>query len=259
MSVDELHGGNLSNLGFDDTPRGVHTSRTMMLAELESVMRDVDSVVNPAIVRRAILEDNILGKATRSGRKNSATKLIDLYSFDPEQQLYHAFELLWRDASTSRPVLALLLALSRDTVLRASVETIVGAPIGSTVTKEQFYRSLLSGFASKYAESTLQSTTRNIASSWRQAGHIKGENPIVRVKAPADTHAIALAVLIGYLRGLRGQNLLASTWVRLLDFDTEELAGVTSEAHRHGLITSRKIGEIIELAPGPHLFIGCVA
>jgi hypothetical protein len=242
--------------GFDEAPGGVHTSRTMMLAELESVLGALVSVVTPANVRHAILEDNVLGKATRSGRKNSATKLIDLYSFNPEQQLFYAFEVLWRDASTSRPVLAVLLALSRDTVLRASVETVIGAPIGSTLTKEQLYKSLLSGFASKYAETTLQSTTRNIASSWRQSGYIKGENPIVRVKAPSDFHTVAFALLIGYLRGLRGHNLLSSDWVRLMDFDSGELEAAIAEAHRHGLITSRKIGEVIELTPGPHLLKG---
>lgn len=254
--VETVRSADLEACGFDEKPRGVHTSRTMMLAELESVMGTLGTVVTSANVRQAILEDNVLGKATRSGRKNSATKLIDLYSFNPEQQLFHAFEVLWRDASASRPVLAVLLALSRDTVLRASVETVIGAPIGSTITKEQLYKSLLSGFASKYAETTLQSTTRNIASSWRQSGHIRGENPIVRAKAPADFHAIAFALLIGYLRGLRGQNLLTSDWVRLLDFDSGELEVAITEAHRHGLITSRKIGEVIELTPGPHLLKG---
>lgn len=258
-SMNEPKGTRLFEQGFDDAPRGVHTSRTMMLSELESVMGALVSGANPKDVRNSILEDNVLGKATRSGRKNSATKLIDLYSFNPEQQLFHAFEILWRDASKSRPVLAILLALSRDTVLRASVETVIRAPIGSAITKEQLYKSLLSGFASKYAETTLQSTTRNIASSWRQSGHIKGENPIVRVKAPADFHAFAFALFIAYLRGLRGQNLLDSSWVRLMDFDSGELEAATAEAHRHGLITSRKIGEVIELTPGPHLLLGGVA
>jgi hypothetical protein len=225
----------------------------MMLDELESVMDALGSRANQENVHQAILEDNVLGKATRSGRMNSATKLIDLYSFNPELQLYFAFEVLWRDSSPSRPVLALLLALSRDTVLRASVETVIGVPVGSAITKDQLYKSLLSGFASKYAETTLQSTTRNIASSWRQSGHIKGKSPIVRTKAPADFHALAFAVIIGYLRGLRGQNLLASEWVRLLDFDSGELEAAISHAHIHGFITSRKIGDVLELTPGPQL------
>jgi hypothetical protein len=246
----------LSELGFDEGLRGVHTSRTMMLKELEAVMGALGAMSNPASVRHAIVEDNALGKATRSGRKNSATKLIDLYAFDAEQSLFFAFNILWSEASTSRPVLALLLALCRDSVLRATTETVLAAPVGASIAKENFYQNLLAGFSSKYAETTLQSTTRNVASSWRQSGHITGEKPIVRTKAPTDFHALAFALLIGYLRGLRGQNLLASDWVRLLDLDSAELEAATAEAHRHGLITSRKLGEVIELTPGPHLIPG---
>lgn len=222
-----------------------------MLAELDAVMASLGSVRHPADIRTAILEENILGKATRSGRLNTATKLIHLYSFDPKQTLFSGFTQLWRDASASRPVLAVLLALCRDKVLQVSAQTILAAPVGAAVTKEQFYRMLLAGFAAKYSETTLQSTTRNVASSWRQSGHLQGEKPMVRTKAPADSHTLAFAVLIAYLRGLRGEALLASDWVRLLDLDPSELEVATMDAHQRGMITSRRIGSVIELTPGP--------
>lgn len=231
----------------------------MMFSELETVMGALEGSISPATVRTAILEDNLLGKATRNGRKNTATKLVSLYSFDVRQPLFYAFQRLWRDAKQSRPVLAILLALCRDAVLRTSVETIVATPQGSMLTRERIYMNLIASFASKYAETTLQATTRLIFSSWRQSGHIGGKLPTVRVKAPADMHAVAFALLIGYLRSLRGHNLLSSNWVRLLDFDSSELEAATAQAHRHGLITSRKIGEVVELTPGPHLLLGGVA
>lgn len=243
----------LTEQGFDEGLRGVHTSRTMMFEELELVLAGVTSEISPRAVRTAILEENVLGKATWSGKVNSATKLIDLYCFELEKPLYAGFYVLWRESLHSRPVLAVLLAQCRDAVLRTSSEPILDTPVGSTLNKERFYESLLSGFASKYAETTLQSTTRNVASSWRQSGHIKGGATIVRCKAPADFHALAFAVLIGYLKGLRGKPLLCSDWVKLLDFEPAELEVALTEAHRHGLITNRKIGEVIDLKPGPQL------
>ena len=249
----ELKSADLAAQGFDEGLRGVHTSRTMMLAELENVLERLPAGISPAAVRAAIVDGNILGKATRSGRKNSAVKLINLYSFEPEKPLFAGFRTLWMESSRSRPVLAILLAQCRDAVLRAGAQLILAAPIGAAVTKEQFYQSLLSGFASRYAETTLQSTTRNVAASWRQSGHLTGNDPILRAKAPADFHALAFAVFIGYLRGLRGQVILASDWVRLLDFEPAELEAALAEAHRHGLITGRKIGDVIDLKPGPHL------
>lgn len=247
---------NLSKLGFDEGHRGVHTSRTMMFKELELVLATLPNGSSPQDIRLAIIEDNVLGKATRSGRKYSANKLIDLYSFNPELQLFFAFEFLWREASASRPVLALMLALCRDCVLRTTVESILRVPFGHSIPQVQLYECLLLGFTSKYAETTLQSTAQNAASSWRQSGHIRGRNPIVRTKAPADFHALAFAILIGYLRGLRGHILLASDWISILDFNSYELESAIIEAHKHGLITSRKIGEVIELTPGPHLLKG---
>ena len=50
--------------------------------------------------------------------------------------------------------------------------------------------------------------------------------------------------------------LLASDWVRLLDLEPAELEPSLAEAHRHSLITSRKIGEVIDLKPGPGLWAG---
>lgn len=247
---------NLAELGFDEGLRGVHTSRTMMLAELEQVLGYLQTCSSPEAARTAIVEENVLGKATRSGKKNSATKLIDLYSFESKKPLYAGFEILWRESSKSRPVLAVLMALCRDAVLRASAQPVLATPLGGTVTKDQLYQSLLGGFASKYAETTLQSTTRNVASSWRQSGHLVGTGPIVRAKVAADFHALSFAVLIGYLRGLRGQMLLASDWVRLLDLEPAELEPSLAEAHRHSLITSRKIGEVIDLKPGLGLCAG---
>lgn len=255
-SPQEPTASDLSKFGFDEGRRGVHTSRTMMLAELETVLAALPSARGALDVRTAIVEGNVLGKATRSGRKNSAAKLIDLYSFDRSKQLFIAFHILWHETSNSRPLLAVLFAQCRDAVLRASAPTILSTPIGGTVSKEQLYLGLLASFSSKYAETTLQSTTRNIASSWRQSGHLRGETKIVRTKAQSDFYALSFAVLIGYLRGLRGQSLLTSDWIRLLDLEHAELEASLSEAHRHGLVTSRKIGEVIDIHPGPGLLGG---
>lgn len=239
----------LAELGFVEGPRGVHTSRTMMLAELALVMDSGRGGSGPRAVRAAIVEDNLLGKATRSGRINSATKLIDLYGFEPQSDLFAAFHSRWRESSASKPVLAVLMAQCRDAVLRESASVILETPIGAAASKDQFYRCLLSAFTSKYAETTLQSTTKNVASSWRQSQHIRGGKAIIRTKAPADFHALAFAALIGYLRGLRGRALLSSDWVRILDFEPRELEDALAEAHRHGLLTSRRVGEVIEITP----------
>lgn len=253
IAMSKVDAEGLVRLGFNESPRGVHTSRTMMLKELESVMDAAGGEVSPDVVRRLVIEENLLGKATHSGRTNTSTKLIELYSFDRSIVLFRAFFSLWKETFHARPIISLLLALSRDAVLRTTVTAVVNRPIGSTMRKEDFYECLISGITSKYMESTLQSATRNVASSWRQSGHIRGNNPIVRTKAVSDFCAISFAVLIGYLRGLRGQSLLQSEWISILDLSATELESAIAEAHKHGFVTSRNLGGIIELTPGPML------
>lgn len=249
----EIHEEELKAYGFNESVRSVHSSRTMMLSELELVMQNVNSEITPDSVREAILEQNILGKATQSGRRNTATKLISLYAFDATEPLFRSFALLWSQSDYSRPALGLLLAMSRDKILRTTGMPICQAEVGSHVTKESLYKCLASSFSSKYAETTLQSTTRNVLSSWRQSGHIQGESPITRVKCHSDYLAFSFAAYIAYLRGLRGQNLLNSFWIRVLDFEPAELSNAITESHRRGLITTRKVGSIVEITPGPSL------
>lgn len=242
-----------SEKGFDDGLRGVHTSRTMMFSELEAVMDAVQAPRTANAVRDAIIEDNIIGKSTRSGRLNTARKVVDLYSFDAGAELFIAFEKLWGQTQHSHPVLAVLLAASRDSVLRSTADVICTSQIGEVVSKDSIYDALLNSFASKYAENTLRSTSRNVMASWKQSGHLAGRKLAVRTKAPADYVVATYAVLIGILRGLKGQEVLKSPWVRLLDMTPPELELALHEANRHGLLTYRRVGEVVELARGPSL------
>lgn len=239
----------ISRFGFDDLPRGVHTGRTMMLAELETVMESLAAPRSRANVRRAIVEENLCGKPTYSSRVETASRILRLYSFDQNAKLYAAFESLWELSRQSRPVLALLLACCRDPVLRSTAETLSKTPLGEMVAKESLYDELAQRFP-KFAETTLQSVSRNVMASWKQSGHLKGKRVAVRAKAPSDYVAATYAVVIALVRGMRGHEVLDSVWVRLLDQTQAELEAVLQEAARHGLLTYRRVGQVIELTEG---------
>lgn len=247
VSQDEL-----ARRGFDESPRGVHTSRTMMFEELEAVMNGLDSPRSQRQVRSAVVDGNICGKPTYSSRTETASKLISLYSFDQCADLYVAFESLWGQASESRSVLAVLLACCRDSVLRLTATAILEAPPGVAVQKDSIYSCVAKGF-SKYTDTTLQSVSRNVMASWKQSGHLKGRKEPVRAKAPSDYLAVTFAVLISILRGDRGIEVFQSPWVALLDLTPSELEVSLQEANRAGLITYRRIGNVVELAVGPNM------
>jgi hypothetical protein len=242
----------LNQLGFDQGLRGVHTSRTMMYDELSTVMNGVPRPRTQDTVRHAVLEENLCGKSTQSTRIETASKLISLYSFHSEARLFQAFDDLWDLTESSHPVLALLMACSRDTVLLSTATSICDTSLGEPFSKERVYQGLLNGFAAKYRESTLRSVSRNIMASWKQSGHIAGRQNAIRTKAPSDYIAAAFAVVICLLRGMKGQEVLDSLWVRLLDLSAAELEAALQEASRHGLLTYRRVASVIELAEGPY-------
>src|SRR5688572_2945057 len=81
--------------GFRQGAKGTHSSRTIMLDDLSSVM----SATTPATPRReyidAITDGNCLGKSTAATRRLSSQRLSELYALDPEVPIFRIFRRLW--------------------------------------------------------------------------------------------------------------------------------------------------------------------
>jgi hypothetical protein len=112
-----------AGIGFRNGPRGTHSSRTIMLNELSLLATNCHLRGD---VRRAILEDNVLGKSTSSGRTLTLQRLKELYSFDPSSPIFRVFAGLCRRDQSALPQLALLMAIARDPLLRASARPVIG-------------------------------------------------------------------------------------------------------------------------------------
>ena len=78
----------LEKFGLKFSNGGAHISRTMMLAELASVLVavPVGSIVSD--YRDAILVRNILAKATDSTRRESLRRLRELYALDESVSIF---------------------------------------------------------------------------------------------------------------------------------------------------------------------------
>ena len=63
------------SLGFKTGSRSVHTKRTMMLSDLALAFERVPKAGNQVDYQGAIVEENALGKPTRSTRQESAKTL----------------------------------------------------------------------------------------------------------------------------------------------------------------------------------------
>ncbi len=83
------------SLGFRSGAASAHTSRTMMLQELTLVLNHVSPNATQAAYRRAIIEDNVLGKPTQTTRQRSAKRLAELYALDPNCTLFRLLRHFW--------------------------------------------------------------------------------------------------------------------------------------------------------------------
>ena len=116
--------------GFRSGDRGTHTSRTIMLDELTQLLDAVPGEARRQDYADAVTHDNCLGKRTAATRQLSLQRLTELYGLDGRLLLFRALRNLWVGHSSSRPLLALLLALVRDPLLRATAGAVIATPPG---------------------------------------------------------------------------------------------------------------------------------
>lgn len=108
----------LIRFGFSIERGGAHTSRTMMLKELGALLSYIDRTDSEkADYLRAIDDENCLGKRSAKTRILTYRHLVDLYSLDRSVILYRTLLYFWRRDPAGRPLLALLCAYARDSIL----------------------------------------------------------------------------------------------------------------------------------------------
>src|SRR5947209_4044608 len=121
-----------SEYGFVDEPVGAHSSRTMMLAELRSLLSACQPSASLEEYRAAVVDENVLLKKTVATRKVSFRWLRELYALDRKILLFRALRDLWDEDIQAQPLLALLSAVARDPLLKSTAERILAIPVGET-------------------------------------------------------------------------------------------------------------------------------
>jgi hypothetical protein len=244
-------GGEASDLptryGFRNGLGGVHTSRTMMLAELQSLLAAAPQDATHDFFRREIIEDNVLGKRTATTRRKAAKLLTQLYALDPCVTIFRAMWFLWERDATGRPLLALLCAAARDPVFRLTASAVLAVRPGDVVAKADLEQAVNRAAPGHFGTSTLQTTARNAASTWTQSGHIQGHKVKRRARPTATPASAAYALLLGYLAGASGQMLLTTFWAQLLDTPQDQMTSLAVEASARGWIAYRQSGQVIEV------------
>jgi hypothetical protein len=234
--------------GFDNGPGGAHTSRTMMLSELQLLLAACPSPATYAEYRAAILEENCLLKQTATTRLRSLRALRELYSLDRRVLIFRALRDLWDADAGAQPLLACLCANARDPLLRSSADLILGVAPGEAVTASGLSTAIVEAFPGHYNSAILLKIGRNAASSWEQSGHVARRQPKVRSHARSSPAATAYALLLGHLCDVRGDFLFGTLWARLLDTPMSLLHEHALAAHQQGWLEYRRSGDVTEVS-----------
>lgn len=233
--------------GFMDGNASPHITRTIMLPQLRTLLGACDSQSDRGAYRTAVVDDNVLLKATATTRRKTFVVLGQLYGLDPSVMLFRALRDLWDTDAEAQPILAILCALARDPTLRATAPAVLATPMGEIVAAAQLSRSAAMAFPDRFSTHSLESIGKNAASSWEQAGHLRGRTRKVRQRVNSRPVSVAYALLLGHLGGARGDGLFETLWARVIDGSSSGLRAQAAVASQQGWLEYRFSGGITEV------------
>ncbi len=220
-----------------------------MVESLRRLLSEVPPTAAPEDYQSAVRTANVLGKQTVRGREWAFRQLRRFYGLDSRLLLFRALRDVWSDDTAGQPLLAVLCALARDPVLRASTAVIIEADYGVEVTPAEFALAIEETFPGAYNDNTRRTAAQNVASSWQQSGHLLAEAPTrkTRCRAECTPADVAYALLLGHLQGVRGQGLFETLWARVLDQPTSRLFDLAATASQRGMLELRHAGGVVEV------------
>ena len=234
-----------AGLRFGD--KGTHSSRTMMLSELRELLNVVPPKASRDEYADAIVGENALGKQTVSNRRLTNQRLGELYGLDRSVPIFRVLRRLWEADENGRPLLALMCALARDPLLRATAPTVLALTPGQELLRSLMTEAILDGTESRLNPSSTDKVARNTGSSWTQSGHLEGRVRKMRRPVRATAGATAFALWLGTVQGLAGEDLLKSAWAGVLDASPSELLELAFRAKQLGFVRLRSGGGVIEI------------
>lgn len=223
----------------------VHTARTMMLEEISRLMNyasgDYDHL--------QALQQNISGKQTQKNLQRTNAALIKLYELDNKSVGFICFKYFWNIAPESeRPLLAFLFASTSDYLLYESmdafIETLPGYPVNSGALAKIIERN----HSDSFSPNTIASASRNLISSYRQAGFLTKSTDNLKIKISPEVYSFSFACLIAYLNGNHGSLIQESKWIEVLGLDHSSFRELAVQASLKDLMEYKFAGSVVSIS-----------
>lgn len=237
----------LERLGF--STGGAISSRTAMQEELTTLLASEPTNASAEDYRLAILDLNVLEKATASNRLKTFKYLRSLYALDPRVCLFREMRRLMQYASNDTKLLFGLLSLAREPILRECMNMVLHTPVGRSMERTDFEVWIRAYAPGQYSESMYISFSHNLYASFYQIGFL-GESigkSRTRVRPVSGVAASTFASFLDWLEGRSGIASLQGIYSRSLDISVEEHIALLQAAGRQGLLKVAYSGGVLEL------------
>lgn len=228
---------------------GAHTSRTMLLTDLTSVLSACPPLSTLDAYRAAVIDDNVAGKNSQSSRQRTFRYLREMYLLDINAPSFRALLRLWARDPVGRPLIAMVMAVSNDPALAATQSGILTLAPGEVAKSSALADAVEREFPGSYSASIRAKIGRNALSSWTQSGYLRreGRKPAVRKHVDPTPGAVAMALVLGESSGVSGERLFDTPQAALLDISKSTLHDRTHEAARKGWLGYRSRGMVTEI------------
>jgi len=221
----------------------------MLLADLSSVLATCPPTFTLQDYKRAVIDENVAGKASHSSRQRTYRYLRELYALDPEVPDFRALLRLWSRDIQGRGQMALLMAVSRDRALASTAHAILSLVESEVVTSADLADAVEREYPGAYSDKIRAKIGRNTLSSWTQSGYlVRVRRSVVQRQVVDPTlGAVVLALVIGLSEGRTGERLFESSSAMLVDSSVATLHDRAHEASRKGWLEYRSRGGVTDV------------
>jgi hypothetical protein len=237
-----------NRIGFRIGDIGTHTSRTISVEDIAELFKQCAPSASSDEYEEAVVSQNCLAKRTTSTRKLTLQRLTELYGLNQKLPIFRVFRSLWDIDKGAQPLLALLICLARDPLLRITAPLILRTRINDELSRQQMTDIIAQGTGDRFNEGTLDKVVRNTSSSWTQSGHLVGRVRKIRTRIKPSPAVATFALFLSYALGIRGKPLFESFWIQILDTYPDDLIYLAMDARRLGYLDMSQSGGVTNIS-----------
>lgn len=220
-----------------------------MLRELGALLAVAPPAADTAVLQRLVMDEDALHKPSAANRAKTFAFLRRLYGLNVQRPAYRAFTRLCHLSPADTRVLAGVLALAREPVLRNCCEMVLATPLGSPLRREDFEAWVREYAPGRYSQTMYASFSHNLYASFFQLGFLSDAagGARIRIRREIRPTAVAYAAFLDWLTGLNGLSLLSGALSKTLELSKDAHLNLLSKAGQRGLMRVAYAGGVLHL------------